>query len=40
MKNAYIPAFFLAARDDDFVDKKHTEILFKNYSGEKRIEIV
>jgi predicted alpha/beta hydrolase len=33
VKKAYIPAFFIAAKDDDFIAPKHTEKLHKAYAG-------
>lgn len=40
VKKAYIPAFFIAAKDDDFIAPKHTEKLHKAYAGEKMMKIV
>lgn len=36
MKKAFIPALFIAAKDDDFVMPHHTDILYEKYSGEKQ----
>lgn len=40
VKKAYIPAFFIAAKDDDFIAPKHSEKLYKAYAGEKIMKIV
>lgn len=40
VKKAYIPAFFIAAKDDDFINPKHSEKLYKAYAGEKIMKIV
>lgn len=36
MKKAYIPALFIAAKDDDFILPHHTDKLYDKYSGEKQ----
>lgn len=36
MKKAYIPALFIAAKDDDFILPHHTDKLHEAYSGEKQ----
>ncbi len=39
MKNvtkAFIPALFIAAKDDDFILPHHTDKLHEKYSGEKQ----
>lgn len=33
---AYIPALFIAAKDDDFIVPRHTDDLYEKYSGEKQ----
>jgi hypothetical protein len=40
VKKAYIPAFFIAAKDDNFIVPKHTEKLYNAYAGEKKKMIV
>jgi fermentation-respiration switch protein FrsA (DUF1100 family) len=40
VKNAFIPAFFIHGKEDDFILAKHTEDLHAAYSGEKRIKVV
>ena len=44
MKKAFIPAFFIHGKDDDFIVPKHSEDLHAAYSGgenaDKRIKIV
>ena len=37
---AFIPAFFIAAKGDDFIKPHHTEKLHKAYAGEKKLMIV
>ena len=36
MKKAFIPALFIAAKDDDFIPPHHTDKLYEAYSGEKQ----
>jgi fermentation-respiration switch protein FrsA (DUF1100 family) len=33
VKNAFIPAFFIHGKQDDFVLPSHSEELYKAYSG-------
>lgn len=41
VKQAYIPAFFIHGKDDDFIIPQHSQDLFKAYGGiDKRIKIV
>lgn len=40
VKNAYIPAFFVHGKDDDFVKPHHTQKLYDEYSGDKNLKIV
>lgn len=37
VKNAYIPALFIVAKDDDFIDPKHGVELYEAYSGDKNL---
>ena len=39
VKNAYIPALFIAAKDDDFIVPEHSKRLHEAYSGEKNLII-
>eukprot|EP00747_Dinoflagellata_sp_TGD_P117383 gnl/TRDRNA2_/TRDRNA2_172592_c1_seq4.p1 gnl/TRDRNA2_/TRDRNA2_172592_c1~~gnl/TRDRNA2_/TRDRNA2_172592_c1_seq4.p1 ORF type:complete len:561 (-),score=90.89 gnl/TRDRNA2_/TRDRNA2_172592_c1_seq4:170-1852(-) len=36
----FVPAFFIAAREDDFVSPSHAQRLFDCYNGDKELEIV
>ena len=38
--NAFIPAFFVAGKDDTFIVPEHTKKLYEAYSGDKNIAIV
>ena len=38
--NIHIPAFFICAKDDNFVRKHHTEDLFRLYKGSKKFASV
>ena len=41
VKQAYIPAFFIHGKDDDFIIPQHSVDLHKAYGGtDKRIKIV
>ena len=40
VKQGFVPAFFVAAEGDDFIEPKHTKLLHKEYSGDKNIIIV
>lgn len=37
---SFIPAFFIAARNDDFIPPHHTRKLFDAYTGDKEFELV
>lgn len=36
VSKAYIPALFIAAKNDDFILPHHTDILYEKYAGEKK----
>lgn len=38
--SCFIPAMFIAAKDDDFVSPKHSQDMYKLYAGDKNIIIV
>ena len=40
VKNAYIPALFIAAKEDDFILPHHTDKLYEAYSGDKEKVLV
>ncbi len=40
VKSGFIPAFFAAAEDDNFIKPEHTKQLYEQYSGDKNIVIV
>lgn len=40
VKNAYIPAFFIAGKDDIFIKPNHSQQLCQNYAGDKNIVLV
>mmetsp|Transcript_29519 Transcript_29519/g.26922 ORF Transcript_29519/g.26922 Transcript_29519/m.26922 type:complete len:184 (-) Transcript_29519:344-895(-) len=40
VSNSYVPAFFIAASGDTFIDPRHTEDLHKKYAGDKEIRII
>jgi fermentation-respiration switch protein FrsA (DUF1100 family) len=44
VKKAFIPAFFIHGKDDDFIVPKHSQDLYAAYSGgenaDKRIKII
>jgi hypothetical protein len=33
---AFIPALFIAAKNDDFIEPHHTDLLYDKYAGEKQ----
>lgn len=37
VKKAFIPAFFVAGRDDQFINAQHTMKLHEAYAGDKNI---
>jgi len=37
---SFVPAFFIAARGDDFVAPHHTQRLYEAYNGDKELEMV
>lgn len=37
---AFIPAFFVVAKDDDFVYPKHGKLLYEKYGGDKVLKEV
>lgn len=40
VKKAFIPALFLAAKDDSFIEPKHTKKLHDSYAGDKNLIMV
>lgn len=40
VKQAFIPAFFIAANQDTFINSKHSQALFDAYAGDKTIKFV
>lgn len=40
MNKAFIPALFIAAKDDDFILPHHTDKIYAKYSGEKEKMLV
>lgn len=40
VKEAFIPAFFVHGKDDDFVKPHHTQKLYEEYSGDKNFKMV
>jgi len=40
VQNAFIPAFFIHAKDDKFILPHHSKKLFDNYAGDKQYKIV
>ena len=37
---AFIPALFISAKDDNFIEPKHTKMLYDAYAGDKNIIMV
>lgn len=37
VKKAFVPAFFVAGKDDVFINPQHTEKLHQAYAGDKNI---
>eukprot|EP00825_Cyclidium_porcatum_P018439 TRINITY_DN21021_c0_g1_i1.p2 TRINITY_DN21021_c0_g1~~TRINITY_DN21021_c0_g1_i1.p2 ORF type:complete len:155 (+),score=42.92 TRINITY_DN21021_c0_g1_i1:134-598(+) len=40
VKKAFVPAFFIAANQDSFIQPKHTKALYEAYAGDKTIQYV
>ncbi len=40
ISKAFIPALFVAAKGDSFIEPKHTELLYKAYAGDKNLIMV
>ena len=40
INKAFVPALFIAATEDTFIDPKHTHRLYNDYSGEKKLMLV
>ncbi len=37
IKKIDIPAIFVSSKEDNFVSCKHTELMYNNYSGNKKL---
>lgn len=40
VKEAFIPAFFIAGKEDTFILPEHTKKLHESYSGDKNLVVV
>lgn len=40
VKQAFIPAFFVAGKQDNFIKPEHTQALHKDYAGDKNLCLV